>query len=177
MLRVLGIPYNFVTMSRSEKQIPIRVLFLDHTAKIGGGRSRCHLIRNLDRTFIYPIVLLFAEGPLVQRIRPHAETHVLPLSAAVGGASKDRLGWKSLLQCRAAFMTCLHVWKVARRAKRMQVDRIHTNSLKADIIGGFAGLLARIPVIWHVRDRIIRTIFRPQSCASSVGSATQSQTT
>jgi glycosyltransferase involved in cell wall biosynthesis len=155
VLRVLGIPYNFVTMSRSDKQIPIRVLFLDHTAKIGGGEiALLNLIRNLDRTFIDPIVLLFAEGPLVQRIRPHAETHVLPLSAAVGGASKDRLGWKSLLQCRAAFMTLLHVWKVARLARRMRVDLIHTNSLKADIIGGFAGLLARVPVIWHVRDRI-----------------------
>jgi glycosyltransferase involved in cell wall biosynthesis len=155
LLRVLGIPYNFVTMSRADKQVPIRVLFLDHTAKIGGVEiALLNLIRNLDRTFIYPIVLLFAEGPLVQRIRPHTETHVLPLSTAVGGASKDRLGWKSLLQCRAAFMACLHVWKVARLARRMQVDLIHTNSLKADIIGGFAGLLARIPVIWHVRDRI-----------------------
>ena len=155
MLRVPAIPYNFLTMSRADKRMPIRVLFLDHTAKVGGGEvALLNLIRNLDRSFICPIVLLCAQGPLVQRIQPYAETHVLPLSDAVGGASKDRLGWSSLLQCKAAFMACLHVWKVARLARRLQADLIHTNSLKADIIGGLAGRLARIPVIWHVRDRI-----------------------
>jgi glycosyltransferase involved in cell wall biosynthesis len=34
------------------------------------------------------------------------------------------------------------------------VALIHTNSLKSDILGGLAGRLAGIPVIWHVRDRI-----------------------
>jgi glycosyltransferase involved in cell wall biosynthesis len=35
-----------------------------------------------------------------------------------------------------------------------KVDLVHTNSLKADILGGIAARLARVPVIWHVRDRI-----------------------
>src|SRR5262249_39232243 len=36
----------------------------------------------------------------------------------------------------------------------VQPDIIHTNSLKSDVIGGIAGRMARVPVIWHVRDRI-----------------------
>ena len=36
----------------------------------------------------------------------------------------------------------------------MEIDLIHTNSLKADIIGGIAARIAGIPVVWHVRDRI-----------------------
>jgi glycosyltransferase involved in cell wall biosynthesis len=36
----------------------------------------------------------------------------------------------------------------------MRVDLIHTNSLKADIIGGLAARLAGIPAVWHIRDRI-----------------------
>lgn len=150
-------------MSRSNSQAPVRVLFLDHTAKIGGGEvALLNLILNLDRDFIYPIVSLWAEGPLVERIRPHAETNVLVLPDAVGGATKDRLGWRSLLQCKAAFLACLHVWKVARLARLLRVDLIHTNSLKADVIGGLAGRLARIPVVWHVRDRI-ETEYLPAS--------------
>jgi hypothetical protein len=30
---------------------------------------------------------------------------------------------------------------------------VHANSLKADIIAGLAARLARVPVIWHVRDK------------------------
>jgi glycosyltransferase involved in cell wall biosynthesis len=131
------------------------VLFLDHTAQIGGGEiALLNLIRNLDKNLIHPIVLLWADGPLVDRMRPHAETHVLLLSAAVGGAAKDGLGWRSLLKCKTAFLMGVHIFKVAWLSRRMQIDVIHTNSLKADVIGGLAGWLARVPIVWHVRDRI-----------------------
>jgi glycosyltransferase involved in cell wall biosynthesis len=36
----------------------------------------------------------------------------------------------------------------------MDIDLVHTNSLKADIVGGLAARRSRIPVIWHLRDRI-----------------------
>jgi len=134
---------------------PLRVLFLDHTAQLGGGEiALLNLVRNLDRNLVHPVVVLWANGPLVDRIAPHAETYVVPLSEAVGKAAKDRLGWKSLLHCKAALLAAGHVFKMALLAKRLRVDLVHTNSLKADIIGGLAGSLARIPVIWHVRDRI-----------------------
>lgn len=42
----------------------------------------------------------------------------------------------------------------AQWARTRGVDVIHTNSLKSDVYGGVAGRLARIPVVWHVRDRI-----------------------
>jgi glycosyltransferase involved in cell wall biosynthesis len=142
-------------MLHTNRSMPIRVLFLDHTAKLGGGEiALLNLVRNLDKRFIHTTVVLFEDGPLVKQIRLHAETHVLPLSDAVGAAAKDGLGWKSLLQCNAALLACVHSWKVARLVSRTGVHLIHTNSLKADIIGGLAGWLARVPVIWHVRDRI-----------------------
>jgi glycosyltransferase involved in cell wall biosynthesis len=134
---------------------PIRVLFVDHTAKIGGGEiALLNLVRNLDRTLIEPIVLLYSDGPLVARLKLYAETCVLPICESVGAAKKDMLGWRSLLHCKEAILTLRHIWKVARFARRMQVDLVHTNSLKADIIGGLAARLAGVPVVWHVRDRI-----------------------
>ena len=142
-------------MPRLERQIPIRVLFLDHTAKASGGEiALFHLVRNLDRHLFEPIVILCAEGPLVHRMQPYAETHVLPLSDVVGGVVKDGIGWRSLFRYRTTLLACAHIVKVAKMARRLRVDLVHTNSLKADIIGGLAGRLARIPVIWHVRDRI-----------------------
>ena len=41
---------------------------------------------------------------------------------------------------------------VARIAERERVALIHTNGLKAHVIGGLAGLLSSTPVVWHVRD-------------------------
>jgi len=142
-------------MTSTDERSQIRVLFVDHTAELGGGEiALLNLVLNLNKSFIYPIVLLFADGPLVDRIRPHAETHVLPLSKTVSRAAKDGLGWRSLLQCKAAFQTGAHIFRVARTARRLRADLIHSNSLKADVIAGLAGRLARIPTIWHVRDRI-----------------------
>jgi glycosyltransferase involved in cell wall biosynthesis len=43
---------------------------------------------------------------------------------------------------------------LSRELRRRKIDIVHTNSLKSDLLGGAAGRLARIPVIWHVRDRI-----------------------
>src|SRR5207237_10921236 len=47
-----------------------------------------------------------------------------------------------------------YVSTLRRRLRELQPDIVHTNSLKAAIYGGLAGRLARVPVVWHVRDRI-----------------------
>jgi len=140
---------------RQDQESPARVLFLDHTAKIGGGEiALLNLVRHLDTRFTQPIVLLFAEGQLAERLRLYADTYVLPLENSVATAPKDRLGWRSLLQLKAVWLVLRQIWRVARFARRLRVDIIHTHSLKSDVIGGLAARLAGIPVIWHVRDRI-----------------------
>ncbi len=135
--------------------MPLRVLYLDHTAKIGGGEiALVNLLRHLDRSVVFPIALLFMDGPLRERLMGCCDTHVIPLADSALTAKKDGLGWRSLLQLRASFSVLIQIWKVVRFAQKMEIDLIHTNSLKADIIGGIAARLAGIPVVWHVRDRI-----------------------
>jgi glycosyltransferase involved in cell wall biosynthesis len=135
--------------------MPLRVLYLDHTAKIGGGEiALLNLLRHLDRNLVFPIALLFMEGPLRERLVGCCDTHVIPLSDSALTAKKDGLGWRSLLQLQASLSVLLQIWRVVRFARKMEIDLIHTNSLKADIIGGIAARIAGIPVVWHVRDRI-----------------------
>jgi hypothetical protein len=77
-------------MQNIEKQKIRRVLYIDHTAEIGGGEiALLNLVRNIDSRKVAPIVLLFADGPLVERIRPYAETHVLKLESTVAKIGKD----------------------------------------------------------------------------------------
>jgi glycosyltransferase involved in cell wall biosynthesis len=142
-------------MRKRKHEGPLRVAFFDHTAKIGGGEiALANLIRNIDRSMVYPIVLLSADGPLVERLRGEAEVHVLPLEETVAGAAKDSLGWRSLFRLQESIATLRYIRKVSAFLREMQIDLIHTNSLKADIIGGIAAKRSRIPVVWHVRDRI-----------------------
>lgn len=42
--------------------------------------------------------------------------------------------------------------RLAVLARRMGADVIHTNGMKAHLLGGLAGRLARVPGVWHLRD-------------------------
>jgi glycosyltransferase involved in cell wall biosynthesis len=135
---------------------PITVLFLDHTAKLGGGEiALLNLLLHLDKQQFLPILVLGEEGPLAAQIRAAGiETVILPLPTHVAHTRKDSLGAGSLLKLRAIFSSLAYSWRLARFIRSRRVNLVHTNSLKSDIIGGFAARLARVPVVWHVRDRI-----------------------
>jgi glycosyltransferase involved in cell wall biosynthesis len=135
---------------------PVRVLFIDHTAMLGGGEvAMLHLVANMDRSRYVPVVLLMQDGPLrTKLIESGVETHLLSLDAGVLSARKDNLGFATLLQIRNVIRALLGVREMARRIRELNVQIVNTNSLKADLLGGLAGRLSRKIVIWYVRDRI-----------------------
>ena len=101
------------------------------------------------------MVLLAETGPLVERLRQSGiDVQVMPLDPRVRDARKDTMSVGALSRIGSALKILRYAAQVARFAKDHGVDIIHTNSLKADIYGGVAGWIARIPVIWHVRDYI-----------------------
>jgi len=132
------------------------IVYFDHTALMSGGEiALLHLLRHIDTDRYHPIVVLSEEGPLhAQLIGAGIETHLLPLDEAVGDTRKDSLNLRSLLKPRAALSVLRYACRLARFLKIHKAQLLHTNSLKADVIGGIAGRLARVPVIWHLRDRI-----------------------
>jgi glycosyltransferase involved in cell wall biosynthesis len=133
----------------------LRILYVDHTAKLGGGEIALrNLLCTLGSTSIKPVFLSFEEGPLVDQLRDTVDVHVLALKDTVASASKESLGLASMLRVGEVIAVAQHIWRVSQLIRSLDVDLIHTNSLKADIIGGIAGRLAGRPVIWHVRDRI-----------------------
>jgi len=123
---------------------------------MGGGEiALLNLVKNLDLALVTPVILLFSKGPLASRLREAGfETHILSLSPNVLDTRKDSLGLATLLRVSIAFRVLLHIFQVARFTHQHQIDLVHTNSLKSDIIGGLAGRLAHRRVIWHIRDRI-----------------------
>ncbi len=135
---------------------PKTILYLDHTAKMGGGEiALLNLVTALDPALYRPLVVLAEDGPLAARLRAAGiETTVLPLDSALRDTRKDSLGVRSLLRLGQVRQLFAYSRELARWAQAHSVDLIHTNSLKSDIYGGVAGRLARIPVLWHIRDNI-----------------------
>lgn len=132
------------------------ILFFDHTAALSGGEiSLLHLVRHLDRTRYVPVVVLGSDGPLrAELMASGIETHVLPLPGSVVHTRKDSLSRSSLLRLRDLQRTLRHCRRLASFIRRRRAGIVHTYSLKADIIGGLAGRLAGVPVVWHIHDRI-----------------------
>jgi glycosyltransferase involved in cell wall biosynthesis len=133
----------------------LRVLFFDHTAALSGGEiALLHLVQAFDLKKIKPIVVLGAEGPLVEKLRPNVDTYVLSLPSGVAGTRKNTLGLSTFFRIRDLAVSFQYIFRLARFIREKNIDIVHTNSLKADILGGFAARLAGRPIIWHVRDRI-----------------------
>lgn len=143
-------------MPEAETIPPKTVLFLDHTASMGGGEiALLNLVQHLDARRYRPLVVLCADGPLVGKLRDAGvEVDVIPLDRKVADTRKDSLGVTSLLRLAAVWTTLRYALHLSGYLQRRRVDLVHANSLKADLIGGLAARLARRPVIWHIRDRI-----------------------
>ena len=134
----------------------VRILFLDHTAALSGAElSMLNLVQRLDTAQFVPTVLLFADGPLAAALGEVGVTvKILPLTEAVRGAGRGSLGVGSLAKLGAALSSAAFVLRLARHIRAAKPEIVHCNSLKSDILGGFAARLAGAKIIWHIHDRI-----------------------
>ncbi len=132
------------------------ILFFDHTAQWSGGEiSLFNLVTHLNQTKYRPVVVLFADGALREKLdEAGIATRVVALDESVSQTRKDEMGARSLLKLKQIGA----IWRFIRRLRRVirgeGAQVVHCNSLKSDLIGGIAARLAGVPVIWHVRDRI-----------------------
>jgi glycosyltransferase involved in cell wall biosynthesis len=136
---------------------PIRVLYLDHTAKLSGAElSLARLLGALDRARVEPIVVLAEDGPLYELLTQQSvDTHVVPLNEKLLNVRKDSLGLAGLIR---QIRSLRSLWRYSRRlgqfAREQRVHLIYANSLKSDFYGAIAARLAGVPLIWHMHDRI-----------------------
>jgi glycosyltransferase involved in cell wall biosynthesis len=155
-------------MARDPREHPsqrrTRVVVLDHTAELGGAELA--LVRLLEGLASLGEVadvhvVLFQDGPLVERLRTGGHrVDVVPLATAVAGLGRAAAG--SAAGAAAALRTVPFVFRLARHVRRLQPDVIHTTSLKADVLGVLVSRLARRPLVWHVHDRLTDDYLSPR---------------
>jgi glycosyltransferase involved in cell wall biosynthesis len=131
----------------------IKVVYLDHVARLSGGEiALLRLLPHLDRVDAH--VVLAEDGPLVQQLHlAGVSTEVLRLTDSVRHLRKNEVDHRGLSP-GVAGATAAYVLRLAARLRQLRPDLVHANSLKAGVYGSLAARLARIPMIWHVRDRI-----------------------
>ena len=134
---------------RSDGNDKLRVVFLTHTARLSGAELALLRLLPALTTGVEPHVILAEDGPLASRLlQAGISVELLPMSERARGVSRDAIGW------REAPGTAAYVVRLSCRLRRLRPDVVHTSSLKAGVYGSIAARLARVPVVWHVHDRI-----------------------
>lgn len=130
-----------------------RVCYLGHGARLSGGELA--LLRQLPALYaVDPVVVLGEDGPVVDELRVLGiPTEVLAMSERLretrrGEATLGQLGLGRLVDL------VTYVAALRRTVRRLRPDVLHTNTLKAALLGGVAGRSCGVPVVWHLRDRI-----------------------
>jgi glycosyltransferase involved in cell wall biosynthesis len=133
----------------------LRVLYFDHTSLLSGGElALLEAIRKVDRTTVDPLIVLGEHGPLEEEIAPIAPVWVLKLPSALSNTRKDTLTGVNRGLLRKVLLSVPYIFRLTRLFRELEPDIVHTNSLKADLLGGIAARLAGVRLVWHVRDRI-----------------------
>jgi glycosyltransferase involved in cell wall biosynthesis len=129
-----------------------RGLYVDHCARLSGGEiALLRTVRALTGTDAH--VVTFEDGPLLAELGAAGiTTEVVALPARTRDLRRAQLATR--LPWRAAVDSLIHVGRLARRFRQLRPDVVHTNSLKASVLGGIAARVARVPCVWHVRDHI-----------------------
>lgn len=140
-----------------------RIVFVDHIARLSGGEIA--LLRLLPALAVHVDihVILGEDGPLRARLEELGlEAEVLALDPRTRDARRATVR-PARLDIRTLGPLPGYVRRLARRLRALDADIVHTNSLKAALYGGAAGRLARVPVVWHVRDRIAPDYLPPSA--------------
>lgn len=146
-----------------------RVLVVGHTAAPGGAElALLRLCGSLDPGLASVAVLLFEDGPLRERLEHDGhEVAVLPLREDVRTAHRDLRGdgataggsvssaWARLRHALSAAVEIVQFTGRLTRVVRAEApDLLHATTLKADLLCIVPALLARVPLVWHVHDRV-----------------------
>lgn len=132
-----------------------RVLFVDHQADLKGGGER-DMVDLVDGLGAFPVEVhaaLPAEGPLAQALRARGvEVHLVGMGEDLRRVSRWDLARRPWVGLRHAGAAGLAAVRLARLARRLRVDVVHSHSMKAHVLAAPAARVAGVPHVWHAKD-------------------------
>src|SRR5215510_3772100 len=132
----------------------MKVLFVNPGRELGGAeRSLLLLLDALRQRDVQPVVAGFGDGPfagaLLERGIPVSYVDIPQPVREASRYSQPQTRFDTALMAARSLPAVLQLVNIARHH---QVDVIHSNGIKAHVLGGMAGRLCGRPVVWHVRD-------------------------
>ncbi len=131
---------------------PCRVAYLNPSAAVGGAeRALLLLLRGLPPERFDPVVLVPGQGALTELL----DRQAVPwrIARLAGMEQLTRQGRTSLFSATRGMAGAVAAVRELRRELRaVQPHLLHTNGMKAHVLGAVAGAGLRLPVVWHMRD-------------------------
>jgi len=124
-----------------------KIMYACQTSYIGGAeQSLLSLVSALDRDYFYPIIIVTDDkGPLFKRLKElNIETIVMPL---------NRLRWKN------PFPFIITVFKLVILIRQRKISLIHSNIGSTNQYLAVAAIIARIPMVSHLRAIITKQMY------------------
>jgi glycosyltransferase involved in cell wall biosynthesis len=165
---------------------PVRVLFINDTARNGGpGRSLHSILQFLDPAVVHRAVVLPRAGviaDLLARDRVAEELHfepnlvenpIEPWSRAMERSDFDApLVRKGVRLAGNIVKATMAIARLAALARRGRFDLLYCNGTNADFAGASLARITGIPALWHVRytslPPAVRGLHRTLSASSGV---------
>ena len=134
---------------RARKLTTMRVLFVDHTSKPSGGQLA--MVRLAEALVGHAEVGLLApnDGVVFERFSAIGPTFEWKLPSGL-----NSITGRNKPSPRAVLDVVAPLRAAAACIRAFRPDVVHTNSLKAAVLGGLAARGSRTPLVIHVRDRL-----------------------
>ncbi|PWJ26140.1 glycosyltransferase involved in cell wall biosynthesis [Branchiibius hedensis] len=132
----------------------LRVAMVSHSALPSGAElGTARLVRSLGPE-VDPVFVFFQQGPLVDTLTAEGfEVVVVPLAASVHATGRhDALSLRSLRRQVAAVPSFQR--RLRAELKRLDLDLVHSHSLKSHVLVSAAVKSLHLPLVWHFHDRI-----------------------
>jgi glycosyltransferase involved in cell wall biosynthesis len=141
-----------------------RILFLHHTAIIGG--AELHLLSIARHFRKISTVVLFADGPFRQTLESAGiEVRVFPSEWATRGIRQEGPRFSA----RNAAAVLRSAWRTSQAARGAEL--IYANSPKAFLVASLARLVRRKPLLWFLHDLLDEAHFSPRAIGLLVTTA------
>jgi len=129
-----------------------RILFINPAGYIGGAeKSLIDLVTGLPRERFHNLVVILGPGPLAGELnRQGIDAREILLPPTLLNLSRRKNNWLKIPGLPFQIMPTLN--RLLRLIREESIDIIHTNGLKAHLLGCLLSAISRRPLIWHFRD-------------------------
>ncbi len=131
-----------------------RIAYIDHAQELGGAEhSLLDLLARLDRDRFEPLLVHCADAAWVEKARElGVQCEALLGMSEIYRLRRDEIQRGLWRNFQHAALTYQEARRLTSELRKLELDLVHTNTLKAHVVGGLAAHWIGRPLVWHLRD-------------------------